>query len=182
MNARAVVGCIAVVALLVSGCGSAAHRKTAPVTPRGSRQCQGSDVAVSFVRNFGVALGNRDGTLVVRNRSDSSCTVRGYPGLRLMDAHRKRQPTRVELGPTYFQPDRGPKVVVLIPNARAVADVAWSIEPRPSEPQRKACEPISAWIDVSVSGQRNSWTLPFNESACDHGHLFTTALRAPPKH
>lgn len=182
MNGRAVAGCIALVALLGSGCGSAAHRNAAPVTQRGSRQCQGSDVAVSFVRNFGAALGNRHGTLVVRNRSQRACTVRGYPGLRLTDAHRKPQPTRVERGPTYFQPDRGPQAVLLVPEALAVADVAWSIEPRPSEPQREACEPISAWIDVTMPGQRKSWTLRFDESACDHGHLFATALRAPPKH
>jgi hypothetical protein len=182
MNGRAGVSCVTLVALLASGCGSAAHQKAAPVTPRGPRPCQGSDVAVSFVRDFGVALGNRDGTLVVRNRSHSACTVRGYPGLRLTDAHRKPQPTRVERGPTYFQLDRGPRVVVLVPKARAVANVAWSIEPRPNEPQRQTCEPISAWIDVTVPGQRKSWALRFDESACDHGHLFTTALRTPPKH
>lgn len=182
MKGRAVLGCIALVAPLTTGCGPAAHRNAAPATPRGPRQCQGSDVAVSFVRNFGVALGNRDGTLVVRNRSHRACTVRGYPGLRLTDAQRKPQPTRVERGPTYFQADRGPQVVLLVPEARAVADIAWSIEPRPDEPQRKACEPISAWISVTVPAQRTSWTLPFDESACDHGHLFATALRAPPKH
>jgi hypothetical protein len=179
MNGRAVVSCIALVALLATGCGSAAHQNAAPVTPHGPRQCQGADVAVSFVRDFGVALGNRDGTLVVRNRSHSACTVGGYPGLRLTDAHRKPQPTRVERGPTYFQPDRGPQVVLLVPEARAVANVAWSVEPRPDEPQRKACEPISAWIDVTVPRQRKSWTLPFDESACGHGLLFTTALCAP---
>jgi hypothetical protein len=180
MNGRAAAGCIALVALLPSGCGSATHQNAAP-TPRGPGQCQRSDVAVSFVRNFGVALGNRGGTLVVRNRSHSACTVRGYPGLRLTDAHQKPQPARVERGPTYFEPDRGPQLVVLVPKARAVANVAWSIEPRPSEPHRETCEPISAWIDVTVPGQRKSSMLRFDESACDHGHLFTTALRAPPK-
>jgi hypothetical protein len=179
---RRVVGCVALVALIAGGCGSTADQSGAPVTPRGSRQCQRSDVAVSFVRDLGVALGNRDGTLVVRNRSHRACTLRGYPGLRLEDAHRKPQPTRVERGPTYFQLDRGPHVIVLAPGARAVANVAWSIEPRPDEPQRKACEPLSPWLDVTVPGQRISTTLPFNEIACDHGHLFTTALRVPPKH
>lgn len=181
MNGRTVVACIALVALLASGCGSA-NRNAAPATALGSRQCQGSDLALSFVRNFGVALGNRHGSLVVRNRSHRACTVRGYPGLRLMDARRKPQPTRVERGPTYFEPDRGPQVVLLAPEARAVADVAWSIEPRPNEPQREACELISAWIDATVPGQRKSWTLRFDESACDHGQLFATAFRAPPKH
>jgi hypothetical protein len=180
MNGRAAAGCVALVTLITSGCGSTTHGKAAS-TPSGPRQCEGSDLAVSFVRNFGAALGNRHGTLVVRNRSHGACVVRGYPGLRLTDAHQKPQPTRVERGPTYFEADRGPQLVVLVPKARAVADVAWSIQPRPSEPQREACEPISAWIEVAVPGLRKSWTLRFAESPCDHRHLFTTALRAPPK-
>ena len=174
MNGRAVMGCVLPLALLASGCGPAARKNAAPVTPR----CQGSNVVVSFVRNLGVALGNRDGTLVVRNRSQHTCTVRGYPGLRLVDIRRKPQPTRVERGPTYFQPDHGPQVVVLVPKGRAVADVAWSIEPRPSEPQRTTCEPISRWIDVTLPGQSRPWALRFDESACGQGLLFTTALRA----
>jgi hypothetical protein len=171
-------GCLSLVALLAISCGSAARRSGTPAAPRGPRQCQRSDVAVSFVRDLGVALGNRDGTLVVRNRSHRACAVRGYPTLRLEDAHHTPRTTRVDRGPTYFQLDRGPRVVVLVPGARAVANVAWTIEPRPDEPQRTVCEPISPWIDVTVPGQRVASRLPFNESPCDHGHLFTTALRA----
>lgn len=143
--------------------------------------CQRSELSAFFSVDPGAALGNRGGTVVIRNRSGHRCSVAGYLDLRLEDGRHRQQRTRVKRGPTYFQPDRGPHLVVLDPGARAVANVAWTSEPSLGEPLRGPCEQQSRWLAVTLASQRKPFLVRLDAIVCGHGRLFTNSLRAASK-
>lgn len=163
--------------LALSACGTNRHGEAANSVP----MCRRDQISISFVPNLGVALGNRHGTAEIRNVRSTACAVRGYLGLRLLDASRRVQTTHITDGGTYFQAERHPRTVVLRPNGRASADIAWSIEPRQGEPS-VYCERPSRWIEISVpSAHKNSIRRFIGDPVCAHGHLFTTPLARAPK-
>jgi len=176
MRLSAMAVALGLFVLALSACGTNRHGQAAKST----RLCRGDQISISFVPNLGVALGNRHGTAVIRNVQSTACSVRGYLGLRLLDAGRRVQTTRVVRGGTYFQAERRPRRVVLPPNGRATADIAWGIEPRQGE-SSVFCERPSWWIEITVpSAHRRSIRRFIGDPVCAHGHLFTTALmRAP---
>jgi hypothetical protein len=172
MRGVIVVVALGLLVLALSACGTNHHREAAKSFPA----CRGNQISISFVPDLGVALGNRHGTAVIRNVQSTACFVRGYLRLRLLDAGRRIQTTHVVRGGTYFESERHSRTVVIPPNSRATADIAWSIEPRRGE-SSVFCEPPSWWIEITVPSAHEHSILRFiGDPVCAHGQLFTTAL------
>lgn len=140
-------------------------------------RCHTSELAVSLGR-MEAGLGNVGVNVYLRNRSAPTCFVFGYVGFRLRDRHRRRQPSRVRWGNTYFQIDPRPHRVVLRPGARAVANLAWTANPLPGERQNGPCEPTSSWLEVTPPEERASRLVRFGAVVCGHGALASAALTA----
>ena len=172
MRRSAAAVALASFVLALSGCGTARHAAVHSAVPT----CHADQISISFAPNLGVALGNRDGTAVIRNVGNATCSVRGYLRLRLLDGRRRPQRTRVVDGGTYFRLRGSPHGVVLHSNGRASADVAWGIEPSHGE-RSVFCEPKSRWIEISVPSAGKQSVVAFGgDRVCGHGRLFTTAL------
>jgi hypothetical protein len=163
---------LGLLALALAACGTNRHAAVVTTAPT----CRATAISISFVPNLGVALGNRHGTAVIRNVGANTCAVRGYLGLRLLGFRRRVQTTHVARGGTYFQLGGHQRTVTLRPNARAIADVAWGIEPSHGEAS-VLCEPRSRWIEISLPSAHKRSVVPFvGDRVCGHGRLFTTAL------
>lgn len=158
--------------VVVASCGNPSRPSV------GAPPCEASQLSVAFRPNLGVALGNRHGTVAVRNNSTTVCTVGGYLELRLRDASKHLQATHVHDGGTYFERDRGPHAVILAPGDRAVADVAWGINPSGDEPSPD-CEPRSRGLEVSLPDVGKRAIVRFGEPVCRHGDISTDALHKP---
>jgi hypothetical protein len=97
----------------------------ASTTPAGGRSgasagaCSARQLVLSYGGTEG-ATGHLELTLSLRNGSGRPCTLRGYPGARLLDAAGRPLPMRVRRGGGFF-PDsrRRPRTVVLGPGRRA---------------------------------------------------------------
>jgi hypothetical protein len=140
-------------------------------------RCHTHELAVSL-RPMGAALGNVGANVYLRNRSTHTCFVFGYVGFRLRDRHRRRQPSWVRWGSTYFQVDPRPHRVVLRPGARAVTNLAWTANASPGERQRGPCEPTSGWLEVTPPDEHAYHLVRFGQVVCGHGALASTALAA----
>lgn len=164
--------------LLAAAAAAAPALGAAPAAP-GSSPCRPSELAASLV-GAGVGLGNAHAHVYLRNTSARTCVLRGYLGFELQTEQHRVQPSRVTHGSTYFQDDPGPHPIILGPGAGAVADLAWTEVAAPDEPHSGACEPPSAWLEVTPPDARSPLLVRFGASVCDHGRLRTTALTTAP--
>jgi hypothetical protein len=96
-----------------TGAAPAATSATAP------SRCAGSQLKLAYVGTEG-ATGHLEVTLALRNVSPRSCTLRGYPGARLLDAAGRTLPLHFRRGGGFF-PDsqEHPRLVMLQPGVRA---------------------------------------------------------------
>jgi hypothetical protein len=123
----------ALVALAIAACGSSqrsassttgAHHAAAPRAATASPQpvplpCRSSGLRLTFLASQG-ATGHLEVTFALRNASGTMCTLRGYPGARLLDAAGHAIVTRLKRGGGFF-PDTlsPPSRVRLAPSASA---------------------------------------------------------------
>jgi hypothetical protein len=122
-GAAALVG---VVGLVLAGCGSShpgsptsasapPHSAGAPHTTG----CSGSQLTLSYAGTEG-ATGHLELHVAVRNKSQSPCLLRGYPGARLLDGAGRALPLRVGRRDGFFpDTESGPRAVALKPGASA---------------------------------------------------------------
>jgi hypothetical protein len=130
-RARVPAALAVLAASALAGCGSSARTSSAPQsaatgsTPDTSAQA--SHAGACGTRRLALGYGGTEGAtghlevkLTVRNASRTACTVRGYPGARLLDAAGRTLPMRVHRGGGFF-PDaqRQPRTVTLLPGRRA---------------------------------------------------------------
>jgi Domain of unknown function (DUF4232) len=125
------------------------------------------------LRSPTAGAGQRFVTLVLTNVTRHTCTLLGYPGLRLLDARNRPLPTHV-----VRDRSRTPRVVRLTPGDSARSDLRWSAIPGPGEPQRGRCEPRPARVAVRPPGVAQRLVLPWRlGSVCEHGTIDVRPLR-----
>jgi hypothetical protein len=152
-------------ALLAVLCAAVA---AAPAGARTPARCHTSDLSGHFGHIQGAA-GSRFGPLVLVNRSDRTCFVRGFIGGQLIGADGKPLTTRIVRDRT--TPVR---MVTLRPGAKAVSVVRWSAIPSGGE----HC-PTPRTLQVTppdeVARLRVPW--PAGQQICGGGEIDVRALR-----
>jgi hypothetical protein len=121
--------------LALAACGSS-HSTSSTSSARGGTTpqaqtsgaqapCAASALRLSYVGTEG-ATGHLEITLALHNASAAPCTVRGYPGARLLDKHGTALPLTIKQGGGFF-PDtqRRARPVVLKPGGRARFGVSF---------------------------------------------------------
>ena len=101
----------------------AAARAAAAMSPVAS--CTASQLAVDLGPDD-AAMGHVGQVVSFKNISTTTCTLKGYPGLRMFDAAGQLIPTEVTDGPSYIVPALPDKVVVLTAGSEASFDVGYS--------------------------------------------------------
>jgi hypothetical protein len=71
-------------------------------------------------------VANRGFILTLTNTSNTECVLDGYPSLGIEDAAHHVVPSHTHPGSTFFNPDPGPKQIVLSPGETASADFAFA--------------------------------------------------------
>ncbi len=126
------------------------------------------------LRHPTAGLGSRFVTLVLTNVTRRTCTLRGYPGLRLLGATNLPLPTRV----VHVAVAGGPRTVVLTPGASARSDLRFSAIAHPGEPVSGACEPNPARVRVAPPGGAHPLVVPWRLGpVCTHGAIEAKPLR-----
>jgi hypothetical protein len=133
-GAAALLALLALVAAL-AGCGSSqtssstsAATSTAAQSagaPRAAANCRPKQLALSYAGTEG-ATGHMELTVSVRNTSQTSCELRGYPGARLLNGAGRALPLRVARGHGFFpDTESGPRRVSLAPGERAHVGISF---------------------------------------------------------
>lgn len=110
--------------------------------------------------------GNRVSVLSVSNLGVQACSLNGYPGVVLQDRQgRDLTGIRVEQTPgNYFRTSPNPTPVVLVPQAKAFFDLAWTVVPDASQGQG-AC-PSAVRIRMTAPGDTSPVSLDQTLSPC----------------
>ncbi|MBC3840761.1 DUF4232 domain-containing protein [Streptacidiphilus sp. 4-A2] len=120
-----------------------------------------------------VGAGNVGAFLALTNTSHQTCTVQGYPGLGLQNAHHHNQSIHVAWGSTYFAKDPGSHPVTLRPGQSAYAAMAWN--------QPDGTRSVTpAYLLVTPPDQTSHLTTPFAPGPINAGTLQVTSLAATP--
>jgi len=120
------------------------------------------------------AAGSRFVTLVLTNVTRRTCTLRGYPGLRLLGATNLPLPTHV----VHVHVPGGARTVVLTPGRSARSALRFSAIPHAGEPASGACEPTPARVRVAPPGGAHPLVIPWRLGpACGHGEIDVKPLR-----
>lgn len=116
--------------------------------------------------------GQRYAELVLRNDSNRSCTVYGYPGLLLVDSSGRSLPTEVNRAP-----QTGPESVRLATGESATATLHWGVVPTGDEPVDGPCRPEPTRLEVIPPDETDPLTVswPFGP-VCGGGSIDTTAF------
>ena len=148
-----------------AGSSTATTTATAAASPRATAsnsgtastgQCRTVDLAATL-RAGSPGAGQRYATIVLRNTSGTPCTIHGYGGGQLLDAHGKPVPTTVVR-------DAGPVTTIrLVPGKVVSSLLHWTAISGNGEPQTGNCEPVPATLEVTPPNERTSlrvkWTL-----------------------
>jgi uncharacterized protein DUF4232 len=110
-------GIVAVIAFCATGALAALPLPPAQPSTAVPR-CSAAQLALRAGR-VGVAAGNYGRVLVLTNVRAPDCTIRGYPGIQLIDARGRPIRTHPRHGGSYTFPARPLRTVVLAPGASA---------------------------------------------------------------
>jgi hypothetical protein len=144
-----------------------------PTTPSGPDRCHTADLTAGL-HNLDSAAGSRYATVVLTNRTRSTCRIYGYGGVQLLDAARRPLPT-------HQIRDRGtpPRPVLLRPSKTVSSLLHWSPVPDGTESQTGPCQPIPAYLLVTPPDETDPITVAWSSSeACSHGRIGLTAYVA----
>src|SRR5664280_1075661 len=113
-----------------------------------SDRCHTSELTVTIGPGQGAA-GTIYGSLALRNHSDATCTLYGYPGLQLLDAARQALATQVDRGGSDGSALSGPPTMVTLA-PRQVAHVQFKYSDVPTGPDAGATQcPRSTYLEVT---------------------------------
>jgi uncharacterized protein DUF4232 len=126
------------------------------------------------VEAMDAAAGNRFVTLVVKNKSQQTCTIWGYGSLELVDIAKEGVPTNVER-----TLDPAPSLVTLAPGKEAGKILHWTVLPTGDEPAAGPCQPAATAVNVMPPDGTAPLLVTYQfGSVCDHGKLDTSAYFA----
>ncbi|MDF3289631.1 DUF4232 domain-containing protein [Streptomyces silvisoli] len=170
-SARKTAAVTAGIALAAGTVLAASGVAAAAPAARGTATCTTSGLHASLVdkgRGGQAGMSHIGKVLVLKNTSGRTCALRGYPGLRLENAHHQSQTTHTHWGATYFVPDPGAKTIVLRPGQSAEADLVWADADAPRMVR-------AAYLEVTPPASRGHLTIPFNHIVTN-GDLSVTAF------
>ena len=140
-----------------------------PPVPPQPTACRTAQLQLRTGRVEG-AMGHQYISFAFQNRSSEACTMFGFPGVQLLDAHSSPLPTKV--GHAYF--DTGPARRVLLQRfGYAFFTLAEALIPYGSDPQ--PCP--RATLAVTPPGQRQALTSPQALTPCG-GSVVVTPVRS----
>lgn len=146
------------VALLATACQQSGSGAAPASGGGGSSKCTVGMLKAEFADGQS-AMSISGAVLIFTNTSSQSCTLQGYPGLKLVGA-----PSSTEWPSAHGEP------VTLRPGGRAHADFHYYNDyayPNPS----KQCGPRPTGILVTPPNSYTSMTLPWSKRACQGGAL-----------
>jgi hypothetical protein len=137
-------------------------------------RCTGAQLTGKVRRTSGAA-GTAAASIAIRNISDQTCTLRGFPRLKLRKGSGPL-PTRVRHGGLAIL-ERPVTTVTIAPGKRASLLVAWSTVPTGAE---TSC-PHATRLVIFLRLGNGKLSIPFSASPCNHGLLrespFLSGLR-----
>ena len=140
-----------------------------PPVPPQPTACRTAQLQLRTGRVEG-AMGHQYISFAFQNRSSEACTMFGFPGVQLLDAHSSPLPTKV--GHAYF--DTGPARRVLLQRfGYAFFTLAEALIPYGSDPQ--PCP--RATLAATPPGQRQALTSPQALTPCG-GSVVVTPVRS----
>lgn len=92
----------------------------------GTPTCATSGLSASLGENLAGGMMHEGAVLKLKNTTDHSCALRGYPGLGLEDSEHNTLASDVTWGDTYYAQDPGKKTLTLEAGQSAESVIAWS--------------------------------------------------------
>jgi membrane-bound inhibitor of C-type lysozyme len=138
--------------------------------------CKGPQLKLS-VEGGDAGAGNRVRNFALQNAGTQTCTLTGYPTVTVQDDDGDvLTDVRAEQSPgSYFRQGQAPTPVTLVPQAKALFEVAWTVVPNEAQGQ-KTC-PTAAEIRVIAPADTAVITAPFEFSPCGN-RIRVSPLRA----
>jgi hypothetical protein len=141
-------------------------------------------VASVFVVQGSQGMGHESLNITLTNISGHSCTVYGFPGLKLLGEDQEDQPGAGQATTVTWDPAVAKKLITLADTGSASTTVRFDDDvPTSNEPQSGACEPTSYYVEVTAPdettrlvqkiGGPNSIT---GVTVCEHGALDVLAF------
>src|SRR6266542_2592475 len=138
---------------------------SAPSAAAAPARCHTRDLA-GHVEGRGAGAGQRYANLGLTNKTSTACTVYGYPGLQLVDAHGSALPTRVQRDTAV-----APRQLLVKPRQTVWALLHWTVVPADDEVTNH-CAPDPASLRVIPPDETTQLTVAFDYGAvCQHGEL-----------
>ena len=150
---------------------------TSPAAPQAAiavPRCHQNALAAGL---YGYESGSYDGhgqggvILTLTNTSGAACSLKGYPGLGLQDAHHHVLRSRTHWGPTYFAPDPGRHLIVLSPGETASSSIGFVYAGR-----RKAAHATYLEVTPPNAYDHAVITIPDGLGAISTPDLYVTAM------
>lgn len=118
--------------ILVGTLGQAGLGLTKPASAAASPRCRTSQLTITPIGGS-AGVGHVGVEFRLRNHSALGCTLSGYPGAQLLDAHRHPLATIVRWGPGYLSGSRPVRAVYLAPGGDAYFTLEWDQIPSTGE-------------------------------------------------
>lgn len=138
--------------------------------PNQDNRCT-AELLSGSVESMDAAAGNRSAILVVKNKSQQTCTLWGFGGLELLDTTKQPIPTNPErtLDPV-------PTLVTLRPGSEAGKLMHWTVVATGDEPATGACQPSASALNVLPPDETAPLQVDYAFGpVCDHGKIETSA-------
>lgn len=162
-----------------SATGSASATRSASPSPSmsgRSDRCHTSQLTVTVGPGQGAA-GTIYGSLALRNHSDATCTLYGYPGLQLLDAARQALASQVDRGGSAGSALSGPPTLVTLAPGQ-VAHVQFKYSDVPTGPDAGATQcPRSTYLEVTPPDETDFLLLGTDIGPC-RGVITVSPVRA----
>ena len=162
----AVVTAAGALGLAGAGIGVAQATSSASATPT----CTASALAASLHDSLGGGMNHQGIKLELRNSSDRTCAIRGYPGLGLEDARHQTLTSTTTWGSTWYAANPGKSTIALAPGHSVQAVIAWTHAMTGTSGARHA-----AYLQVTPPASTVHRTVPL-DAWVDKGDLDVTAL------
>jgi len=131
----------------------------------GTARCRTADLAGSL-QPGSPGAGQRYATVVLRNTSARTCTIKGYGGVGLVDASGAALPTHQN------RVSPAPKAVTLKPGSSASSQLHWGAIPGPGDATSGDCQPTPAALQVIPPDETTALSIPWSQGpVCEGGTL-----------
>lgn len=154
-----------------SGTPSGASGSTAPDTPASGaaagapHRCHTADLT-GRVEGHDEGAGQRYAALALTNHTGSACTVYGYPGLQLVDAHGTPLRTTVRR-----DSPPGPRLLTVQPGRTVWTELHWTVVAADDEAATH-CAPDPTVLRVIPPDETTQLSMPFAYGpVCQHGDV-----------